>query len=293
MGYLGLIKRSETFRARLITTDIATGTPTIAIDRQGVEVLAATAMTAGDTSYDWYHDYTTAADASVGLHEIRYSAVINSITLPGNDEYYLSLNNIDDIADVAGVGARTITINVKDDSANNLEGVVVSAHNSSNDDSPQLAYGTTGATGNVVFFLDDGTYKIRLRRTDYVFSLEEIVVTASATENITGTGQELTTPTDNGVCRLYVFPITLGNASITDLKIYIETANDPKRPQELNSQFITNTNGTFTHDSSTTPDRYYFDAVRGSFVRIRCKDTGFDHSITVPDEDDKDIADLI
>jgi hypothetical protein len=59
----------------------------------------------------------------------------------------------------------------------------------------------------------------------------------------------------------------------------------------VDDQLINNATGTFTEDSSTTPDSYYFDAVRGAYVHIICEELGLDKWFTIPDQASAQIQD--
>jgi hypothetical protein len=298
MSYLGKLKRSEAIRLFLTLDAAATGFPTVTIEKQGVEILAAANMTAGLSSFEWYYDYTTGAAATVGAYQIRYTAVIDTITRYDFDYYDQTINEIDDvktdtetiIATIgASAGASSIVINIKDGDTNNVEGVSVSIHNSANDD-PAIQTRVTDVDGNTTTInLDDATYKVRLSKAGAIVSeVETIVVNGSATHNLTVVNQTVSNPSDPDVCRLRVFPLTLGNADVTGETITISTAG---KLTKVDGQFISNTSGTFTEDATTDPDSYYFDAVRGSVVHITNTILGLDDEITVPDQATYDIGD--
>lgn len=192
-----------------------------------------------------------------------------------------------------GTGLKAITINIKDGDTNNLEGVNVDIHNAANDESPQYASGQTDTDGNTPEFnLDAATYKVRLAKAGAIVSeTETIIVTEDDTFDLTVVAQTVSNPSDPDVCRLRLYPITLGDEDITDLadNIIISCRDSLTK---VSGQYIKNTEASFTYDSATEPDSYYFDAVRGSIVHVKCDVLGLDHSFTVPDQETEDISNL-
>ena len=92
-----------------------------------------------------------------------------------------TLQDVDDsITNIAGSGARTITVNVKDTASTpaNLENAKVRLTEGIN-----TFTATTDATGNAVFGLDDATYSYAITKNGYVSETGTIVVTADATVN--------------------------------------------------------------------------------------------------------------
>jgi hypothetical protein len=320
MGYLGDKGRSEVMRFRLTLDAAPTGTPTITITRgQGTALdtpISTANMTQGASTLEWYYDYTTEAAAQVGAYTAKYIAVIDGVNRYAYDQYDVTVNDADSIptaseidtelsgthgvgswlSSAVGNGAKAIIFNIKDGDTNNLEGVNISVHNAADDESPIYASGQTDTNGNsATFNLDAATYEVRLSKAGAIDSeTETVVITGDATVNLTVVAQTVSNPSDPDVCRLRIYPITLGNADITDLADNL-TISSLEALTKVEGQFISNTSSTFTYDSSTDPDSYYFDAVRGSVVFIKCDILGIDTSagITVPDLSSKDLTDLI
>lgn len=95
---LGTKKISEVFRIYLTIQGIApTGTPQIAIDRQGTSVVAATNMTQGASTLIWYYSHTVASDATVGAYQATMSAVLAGVTQYAVDNFDVKANDSDDI----------------------------------------------------------------------------------------------------------------------------------------------------------------------------------------------------
>jgi len=303
MAYLGEKLRSEAVRLHLALDTAPTGTPQVAVEKNGTSILAATNMTQGASTLEWYYDYTTGAAATIGAYQIKYSAVVDGVTRYAYDQYDISVNSVDDVHSNTQTiitnlnvssGARAVVFNVKDGGANPVEGVKLSVHNALNDDSPIYGQLVTDGLGDTATInLDDATYKVRVSKAAAIISsVETAVVAASGTKNLTVTPTTINNPADPDLCRLYLFPITLGNADITDLATSL-TISGRDALTKVNGEFVKNAEMTFTYDSTTTPDSYYFDAVQGALVHITCIPLGIDHDVTVPAEAVKDLNDLI
>lgn len=357
MSYLGEKLRSEAVRFYLTLDASPTGTPTVAVEKQGASILAATTMTQGASTLEWYYDYTTGGAALVGAYQVKYTAVIDGVTRFGYDQYDQTIADFDSLAadidtvdtvvdailvdttaietntvnietkvdttivDIAAVptveevdteltsthgagswqssavgsGAKAITINIKDGDTNNVEGVNVCVHNAANDENPTYASGRTDTNGNTPEFNLDGnptTYSVRLTKGGAIVGeTKEMIITTDATINFTVEATTASNPSDPDVCRLRIYPITLGNEDIVDLADEIIISSQGSLTK-INDQYIKNTEASFTYDSGTDPDSYYFDAVRGSTVHVTCAALGLDHDIIVPDEATKNISDL-
>lgn len=192
----------------------------------------------------------------------------------------------------SGTGAYSVIFNVKDGSAVAQVGAYVTVHNSNDDDSPLLAWDTaTDANGDTDTLNIDGAVKVRVSAANFTYTTSSHTISASGTINLVGVASTVSNPTDPDVCRLRLYPITLGNADITDLATSIKI-HSQESLTKVSGQYIKNTEATFTYDSATAPDSYYFDAVRGSTVHLTCDVLGLDHDLTVPDEATKDISAL-
>jgi hypothetical protein len=295
MAYLGDKGRSEAIRFWLTLDAAPTGTPTISITRgQGTALdtpISDANMTQGDSTLEWYYNYTTEAAAQVGLYTAKYDAIVDTVARTAYDHYDVTIKDADDLSSeisaiTGGSGTANIIISLKDGVGVDVADCKVEVY--SNDDTLLVAGAFTtnsnGDTnsGNTFLLVDSTSYKVRMYKAGAVNETQTIAVSGNATHGLTVTVSTPSNPSDPDVCRLRIFPITLDNQDITDLASEIElTVED--MPEEIESQFIRGTTYPFIYDSSTTPDSYYFDAVRGSDVRLVCKKLGFDNPLTVPD----------
>jgi len=299
MAYIGNKTRAEVMRLWLTLDAAPTGTPTITITRgQGTALdtpIAAVNMTQGASTLEWYYNYTTEAAAQIGQYTAKYSAVVNTVTLTAYDSYDVSVNSLDDIGDdtdtiIAGLsisaGARSIVINVKDGSANPVEGVKASVYNSANDDLPNFGNLITDTLGNTATInLDDATYTVRLWSGGIVSENETIVVAASGTKDLTVVLFTIAAPSDPDLCRLWFSPKGLDNSDQASHTIRIASTS---QLTIVDGVVIENTELTFTYDSGDKV--YYFDAIQGAEVHITSDRFGINHDITVPALTTQDIS---
>jgi hypothetical protein len=207
---------------------------------------------------------------------------IGNIVSGSDDAYVVRIKTNDDIDIGAGAGASSIIIHIKDSGDTPIPGVKVSIHNAANDDPAVVGSSTTDASGNTATRnIDDGTYTIRSYKAGAVSENDTIVVSGSATHDVTVTVSTTSNPTDPEVCRVRVAVTNISNADTT-ATIYGKTKN---AYTEINGILIKNINGTFTRDTSTIPDSYYLDMTRGALVEITDPQFGLNHEITVPDQE--------
>lgn len=253
-------------------------------------ILAATNMTEGASTLDWYYDYITASDAAVGAYQIKYSAVVSGTTYYAYGNYQVSIANLDAIkADTETIianigvsaGARAIIFNVTDGTAPIIN-VKLSVHNSNNDDTPLFGILTTNALANTgTINLDDGTYKVRVSKAGSIVSaIKTATVTASATINYTVVATTITPPADPELCKIIIYAITLGNVAATGLTINIISDENFTK---VGSQYVKHASLPFSYDAVN--GYYHFTALRGVDVEITCTEKlGFNHAVTVPDQ---------
>jgi hypothetical protein len=268
-----------------------------------------TAVIGGVTYYNYDYYDVTIADADSVTTDIAASEAKIDIIDTNVDSLIVDVAAVPTVEEIdteltaehgagawnagAGSGVITITISLKDGSANDVEGVKASVHNAANNDTVIAGPFTTDASGDTSSInLDDATtYNIRMYKGGAVNETQSITTSGSATHELTVTVTTPTNPSDADLCRLRIYPITLSNVDITSLNIFISTT---EKLTKVEGEFIKNTTGTFTYDSSTAPDSYYFDAVQTSPVKITCNELGLsDYKITVPETATKDLSDLI
>lgn len=119
---------------------------------------------------------------------------------------------------VTGTGNRVITINVKDDGANNLQDVLVRIGEASR---------TTDVSGNAVFALNDGNYDVILKKQFVTFVVpESLTVAGDGTHPYVGTIVTPSAPTQPDTCVVYGTVIDDGGNLVPDAEISIKETND-------------------------------------------------------------------
>ncbi len=137
-----------------------------------------------DDTLDWF--YT----------EANYSAA-RAVSLDGIDTLTTLVEGIS-----GGSGSRTVTLTVSD-GTNVLAGVRVTVHNSAQTDAGLIQ--VTNSSGQVVYGLDDGSYKVVVRTSpEYTaanpFTLE---VNGTTTQTLTVTPVTIPAPADPAYCTVY------------------------------------------------------------------------------------------
>lgn len=131
----------------------------------------------------------------------------------------LEVTSQDILDQVTGTGNRTITINVKDDGANNLQDVLVRIDDASK---------TTDISGNAVFALDDGDYDVILRKQFVTFTVPEpLTVAGDGPHPYVGVLVVPSAPTNPDTCVVYGSVIDVKGDPVEGASIFInETDND-------------------------------------------------------------------
>jgi hypothetical protein len=154
------------------------------------------------------------------------------------------------------------------------------------DESALLDAKTTDALGQVAFALDDGTYKVRLRKAFVSFTVPEtLVVSGATTETYEGVPFSATPPSP-GMQTLYGYAKTISSVAAGG-----DTVTVAPQKQILDGQVISSEPGTATVDS----DGYFEIAlVQDAKVRIWIRHYNivyYDKVVTVTTDSTRDIAD--
>jgi hypothetical protein len=275
-----------------------TGTPQISIEKQGVVVLVATNMTvrAGTDNEIWYYDYTI-PDIAVGQYESVFSYTVDGDAGVSISEFDITTYNIDDVKTdtetiIVTIGAtsgdNSVTLNIKDNDSNNLEGVNFTIKNSNNDPGTTYGAGQTDSDGNTgLINIADGTYTVRLSKPGTLIGENKtIVVTTDATFNLTVTVNTITPPTSPGVCKVIVYPSKLGFTNVTDAKIYVTTLTNLS---PVGGVFLDKRAVLMTYDSTTDLDSYYIEVIYGATIRLSSTTLGINHTLVVPSQTAYDV----
>jgi hypothetical protein len=290
----------DTYKQNTTDTVFATfstapdATPTlIALNSAGATDATITfgTVTGSNNNLTYSSLMTIDAATPVGAKDLKWSAVFSGTTHERFASFYVTTQLLEDLAGV-GTGNFEVTVNVKDQFANNVQGVQVTVHNAADDDDPLYGPLTTDASGDaVLFMLSAASYTVRGSKAGFSMSPTAITVTGTSTKNVTGTTNVIPNPVAASVCRLFIYPVNLDNTDVKNLVIYAQTK---ELLSKSDGEFITNKQRKFTYNSSTTPDSYYYDAIQGETILITSLVLGLDKvEVDVPALSQKDLADLI
>jgi hypothetical protein len=149
-----------------------------------------------------------------------------------------------------GPGNYNLTVNVKDQSANNVENVKITIHNAANDDSP--AYGPiyTDVDGNAGIFTVEGNLYVRGSKAGFLMTPTAINVTASGTENVTGTVTVITPPIGADLSTIYISVHDISGNVLTDnVELSVTKHNDIQK--DANGNFSTSDPKIMVYDSGS------------------------------------------
>ena len=159
-------------------------------------------------------------------------------------------------------GARAITLQLYETATiTPIADVAVAIYNS--DESLLLSVVVTDTNGQYDIAVDDGTYKLRMRKAGATFTVPEtMVVTADATKTFYGDLIDIGTPSDSDVCRIYDYLyLADGSTEESSPKVRAEIKELPyDKDGKLHSGDII----TEVYDSAT--GLLYWDIVQGAKV---------------------------
>ncbi|MCK5603135.1 hypothetical protein KAR91_14725 [Candidatus Pacearchaeota archaeon] len=175
----------------------------------------------------------------------------------------------DQIDAITGLsGARTITLQLYETATTTpIADVAVAIYNS--DESLLLGVVVTDTNGQYNIAVDDGTYKLRIRKAGATFTVPEtLTVTGDATEIFYGDLIDIGTPSDSDVCRVYDYLyLADGATEEPSPKVRAEIVELPySKDGKLHSGDII----TEVYDSAT--GLLYWDIVQGAKVSFFIED---------------------
>jgi hypothetical protein len=184
----------------------------------------------------------------------------------------------------AGSGASTATITVND-GTNPIADCSVQIWNSAL--TLMVTYATSNVSGQVALNVDDGTYKVKLRKAGYSFSTENLTVSGATAATFSGTSATIPGTEDATLCRVYEyireadgdFPATCaGYMKIISL------------PYDFNTSIYSGAAITGVYNSAT--GLIYWDIPRGATVQASIIGYGYNYenSYIVPAEASKRLS---
>lgn len=179
-------------------------------------------------------------------------------------------------------GASTVTISVIDQDSAAIPDVSVQIYNS--DLSTLITYGTSDSLGQVVAALDDATYKVKLKKAGYKFTVPE-TLTVSGDTSDSYSGDSLFFLSDIGTStlttRVYEFCFLPGDIPVESVSAF---ATITSLPEDNGSSLFTGQKieGIYNEEYGVV----YWDIVKGAKVRFVIINFGVDISKTVPSNRD-------
>ncbi|MDF1592579.1 MAG: hypothetical protein P1P89_13775 [Desulfobacterales bacterium] len=256
----------------------------------GVQVIAAQAMAEigggfykyDFAGYDTAEDYGFVCDGGASLMGAERYAVA-SADIQGE------ITDISDQIDLitGAVGANAVTITVVDGVVNPIADCEVRINNSA--ESALVTYGVTDINGVFSCSLDDGAYKVRLRKVGCTFTAPETLTVSGATVvTYTGTQDTIGTPVDSDACRIYEYCYAADGA--TPLASVNATAKISVVPYDADGKLHSKDALSGTYDPAT--GLLYWDIVKGAQVLVLITELGVRSRITIPAATTARISDL-
>jgi hypothetical protein len=185
-------------------------------------------------------------------------------------------------------GANQTTITVNDSVPAPIVSVEVQVWNSGQ--TVLLDTKTTNASGQVVFALDDGSYKVVLSKPQYSFTVpEDLTVSGVTTDTYTGNAIVITPGSGAGECEVSIF--SASQRPTVNLANLEGTAQIVNLPAELSGIYYPGQkiSGTYV---STSPARLYWILPQGATVSFKCDTLGISAEKAIPATSSADYKDL-
>lgn len=186
---------------------------------------------------------------------------------------------------LAPQGTRQITLHVQDQNSIPVPNVYVAIYDSSN--TTLLYVVQTGSNGNVVFNLNDGTYKFRPIKVGYTFTTPQtVVVTGDATVNVAATAFQPPVPSAPDMCVIFG---TLVNAHGTPDQGAVITIRSAVPNAAAGETLVDNAPPiTITTDAN---GQFSIELIKGAKVKIYSPEAGLGGVMfTVPQQASQDFA---
>jgi len=177
---------------------------------------------------------------------------------------------------VTTTGSSTATITVETGASAAIPDVTVQIWNSGA--TTFLTSGTTDASGDIQFALDDDTYTVKLKLAGWSFTYPEtLVVSGTTTDTYIGTSTIPADPVSADACRVYDYAFMAdGNTPVPFLQA---TAKITSLPEDSNSILHTGDEMDAIYNNSS--GMFYWDIVKGATVTFNVPELGVYYSRTV------------
>lgn len=230
--------------------------------------------------------FTIVESADAGLYKFQYTPTSTGywhvdIHRGGSHDYDADLDvvehTVDDLYDLLSgqVGLKEVTITVEDASEDAVPDMRINVFNS--DNTVFLCSKTTDTSGQAVFSLDEGSYKLRLAKYAIATTTADLTVGSDSTQSVTVdvVATSVTAPTDPSVCTLFADFVKMDGTDFDGMKVRVENLFLPTSNMAMVERELV-----YTADSSGHVE---FDIIRGSKIRVSLITTTFVREVTVPD----------
>jgi hypothetical protein len=261
------------------------------------DTVTITLLDLSDGSTETLDSNSCAEIGSTGLFSFELAQIT---TYPTSfTEYAYVMNNgavnkdgkviLYDEADKAN-GANQTTITVEDSGSSPIADVSVQVLNSAQ--TLLLDIKDTDSNGQVVFALDDGSYKIRLAKSQYSFTVpEDLTVSGTTVDTYDGTALVITPGSGAGECEVSIF--TSSQRPTVSLASLSGTAQIINLPVELTGIYYPGQKIAGTYEPSN--NRIFWILPRGSTCQFKVDDLGINSTAAqkaIPDAASADYKDL-
>jgi len=218
--------------------------------------------------------YFKFALAGITTYPTEFTEYLYKMNSSGSERWgKVILSDLDDLAN----GAEAVTVTVLDGDSNPVVGADIQCFNSAQ--TVLLDRKSTDANGQVVFALDDGSYKLRCAKAQVSFTVPEtLTVSGTTAKAVTAEVLTLSTPAASDVCR--VFGYAYNQAGSNPLSSLKAVAKITTLPMSANSKMHVGAEVKATYEPST--GLFYFDIVQGAVCLFKCDDLGISYTRTVP-----------
>jgi hypothetical protein len=270
--------------------DIATGSTFTSIPdmAKNSTVAKSTELTALDTVIDagfvaGAKETTITSGFSAGAKEATLNTADDKIDalIVTADHIHVVVDEIDAILAGVYLGDRTITIRIKDDQDNSLGDVSVQLWGT--DLTNLVTYGFTGSNGEMVRTVNDGVYKVKVRKNGYQFNDPfDLTITADTSVEYTGTTYIIGPAEDLDLCRLYGYIVNGSYEPIEGVSICAVPYDSPTIIET--STAMTVVSPETVEAITTSTGEFAIDLLRNVKFTVSIPEIGFRETIIVPNE---------
>lgn len=187
----------------------------------------------------------------------------------------------------SGPGANATTITVNDATPNPISGVEVKVFNAAQ--TVLLDVKTTDANGQVVFALNDGSYKVQLSKNQYTFTVpEDLTVSGVSVDTYAGAPIVITPGSGASECEVSIFASS--QRPTVPLSVLEGTATIVSLPVEISGVYYPNQKIAGTYDSINF--RIFWILPQGATVAFKVDDLGIQDEKAIPASSSADYKDL-